>query len=49
MKKSEFLTELEKRLKKLPVEERSDILRDFEEYFQLAMKKGKQMKKSLPA
>lgn len=41
LKKDEYLTELKKNLKKLPEEERSDILRDFEEYFQIGNIEGK--------
>lgn len=41
MKKSEFLKILNLSLKKLPDEERLDIIQDFEEYFDAGMMEGK--------
>ena len=41
MTKKQFLAELAKALKRLPEEERQDILRDFEEHFELGLSEGK--------
>ena len=41
MNKEQFLKQLESSLKKLSVEERQDILQDYEEYFSIGIEKGK--------
>ncbi|HLR02216.1 MAG TPA: DUF1700 domain-containing protein [Virgibacillus sp.] len=41
MNEEQFLTELEHSLKKVPKEERHDMLRDYEEHFALAKEEGK--------
>ena len=41
MNKEQFLKQLESSLKKLSLEERQDILQDYEEYFAIGIEKGK--------
>lgn len=41
MNKNEFLTKLDSYLRKLPSEERQDILQDFEEHFTIGLEEGK--------
>ncbi|MED3688393.1 DUF1700 domain-containing protein [Peribacillus butanolivorans] len=41
MNKEEFLKELDASLKRLSLEERQDILQDYEEYFEIGLDKGK--------
>ncbi|KQU23112.1 hypothetical protein ASG65_01945 [Bacillus sp. Leaf13] len=41
MNKEEFLKELDASLKGLSLEERQDILQDYEEYFEIGLEKGK--------
>lgn len=41
MNKEQFLKQLESGLKKLSLEERQDILQDYEEYFAIGVEKGK--------
>ena len=41
MNKEQFLKQLEASLKRLSIEERQDILQDYEEYFAIGMEKGK--------
>ncbi|MGM9954339.1 MAG: DUF1700 domain-containing protein [Peribacillus sp.] len=41
MNKEQFLKQLEASLKRLSIEERQDILQDYEEYFTIGMEKGK--------
>lgn len=41
MTKEEFFSKLEGSLKKLPTEERQDILQDFEEHFAIGLEEGK--------
>lgn len=41
MTKEQFLKQLEASLKRLSLEERTDILQDYEEYFALGMEEGK--------
>lgn len=42
MRKNQFLNELEGLLQGIPVAEREDILRDYEEHFQIGLENGKQ-------
>ena len=41
MSKEQFLNELSSHLRKLPDEERKDILFDYEEHFQFGIEEGK--------
>ena len=41
MNRQYFFMELEHQLKKIPKEDLQDIIRDYEEYFQIGMKEGK--------
>ncbi|OIJ20130.1 hypothetical protein BKP45_10100 [Anaerobacillus alkalidiazotrophicus] len=41
MSKNQFLNELESLLKEIPESERQDILRDYEEHFQIGLESGK--------
>src|SRR5690625_6704582 len=41
MNKNQFLSAIEKNLKKLPESERQDVLRDFEEHFIMGTEEGK--------
>ena len=41
MNKEQFLRELSNQLRKLPEEERQDILFDYEEHFQFGIEEGK--------
>lgn len=41
MNKNQFLTRLNSSLRKLPAEERQDILQDFEEHFAIGLEEGK--------
>lgn len=41
MNKEQFIKQLESSLKKLSLEERQDILQDYEEYFAIGIEKGK--------
>ncbi|MBK5460403.1 MULTISPECIES: DUF1700 domain-containing protein [Peribacillus] len=41
MNKEEFLKQLDASLKRLSLEERQDILQDYEEYFEIGLEKGK--------
>lgn len=42
MIKKQFLEELKKQLKKLPKQDQEEIIRDYDEYFQIAQLEGKQ-------
>lgn len=41
MNKNQFLNELSASLKKLPIDEKQDILQDFEEFFAIGLQEGK--------
>ncbi|RFB11395.1 DUF1700 domain-containing protein [Bacillus sp. HNG] len=41
MNKKEFLSDLERQLRKLPKDEKEDILQDYEEYFLMGVEQGK--------
>jgi len=41
MNRKQFLAELEKSLKNIPISERQDILSDYEEHFSVAQEQGK--------
>ncbi|MEK4700231.1 DUF1700 domain-containing protein [Solibacillus sp. FSL R7-0668] len=42
MTRKQFLEELKKQLKKLPKQDQEEIIRDYEEYFHIALAEGKQ-------
>ncbi|WP_449540391.1 HAAS signaling domain-containing protein [Ferdinandcohnia sp. Marseille-Q9671] len=41
MNKKQFLSDLERRLRTLPKEEKDDILQDYQEYFSIGLEEGK--------
>jgi uncharacterized membrane protein len=41
MNKKQFLSEMERRLSRLPKDEKEDILQDYEEYFSIGIEEGK--------
>ncbi|MFE0507361.1 DUF1700 domain-containing protein [Peribacillus butanolivorans] len=49
MNKEEFLKQLDASLKRLSLEERQDILQDYEEYFEIGLEKGKTEQEILEA